>query len=306
MSQIRSFSEVIDRIHTHTDVARIAVVNPSDSGSINAIRDALTSMISRFILVGSDAMMATLPDDIKSHDDVELRFLPAASDAEIAAGAVSLVNRGEAEVLMKGLIHTDDYLRAILNKQTGLLPPGNTLTHLTIAEIPTYHKLLFFSDVAVIPYPTLKQRIDTINYDLAVCRKFGIERPKVALIHFTEQVNPKFPNSTDYVELVKMAQDGEFESVCMWGPMDVKTACDIESARVKGMQSEVCGDADLLIFPNIESGNTFYKTVTLFCNAPVAGVLQGAKCPVILPSRSDSPLSKFYSMAVASAISAIL
>ncbi len=121
----------------------------------------------------------------------------------------------------------------------------------------------------------------------------------MALIHFTEKVNPKFPNSTDYVELIKMAQTGKFGKVKMAGPMDVKTACDAHSADVKGLTSDVCGDADLLIFPNIESGNTFYKTITLFGKAVVAGILQGPSCPVILSSRSDSAESKMLSLALA-------
>ncbi len=292
MQHISTFPQMIEHLRQNSSRKRVAVVCPYDDETVSA------AAMADIILIGDSRLSEQrLPESLSSSAQVETVIVSDADEA--AAMAVKMVKDNQADILMKGLINTDTLLKAILNKENGLLPKGKLLTHLSAAQLPGYGKLLFFSDVAVIPYPTLEQRAAIIEYDLATCRKLGIEEPKVALIHFTEKVNPKFPNSTDYVELIKMAQTGKFGKVKMAGPMDVKTACDAHSADVKGLTSDVCGDADLLIFPNIESGNTFYKTITLFGKAVVAGILQGPSCPVILSSRSDSAESKMLSLALA-------
>lgn len=176
---------------------------------------------------------------------------------------------------MKGIINTDNLLRAILDKEHGLLPKGKILTHLAVMQIPTYDKLLFFSDAAVIPRPTLQQRIEMIWYAIHTCRHFGIEQPRIALIHCTEKVSAKFPHSLDYVNIVELAEAGEFGNVIIDGPLDVKTSCEKTSGNIKGIVSPIDGEADVLIFPNIESGNAFYKAVSLFSHADMAGLLQG-------------------------------
>ncbi len=297
MQEIRNFAQMTAHLQNAGIRKKVAVVCPYDDDTIASVEKAYGEGIAEFIMVGDERMKELLPEALVNAPGVEMAI--TTDNDEAARTAVAMARDGKADILMKGLINTDNFLRAILNKEQGLLPKGALLTHLSVAQLPGYHKLLFFSDVAVIPYPTLEQRIGIIIYDLATCRKFGIREPKVALIHFTEKVNPKFPNSTDYVELTEKAAQGVFGDVKMAGPMDVKTACDRHSAAVKGLTSDVCGEADLLIFPNIESGNTFYKTITLFGNALIAGILQGPKCPVILSSRSDSAESKFLSIALA-------
>ena len=166
-------------------------------------------------------------------------------------------------------------------------------------KTPTYDKLLFFSDAAVIPRPTLQQRIEMIWYAICTCRRFGIEQPRISLIHCTEKVSAKFPHSLDYVNIVELAEAGEFGNVIIDGPLDVRTSCEQASGDIKGIVSPINGQPDVLIFPNIESGNAFYKSVSLFAKADMAGLLQGPICPVVLPSRSDSGLSKYYSIAMA-------
>lgn len=297
MTVAGSFSDLTAMLKARTGKMRIAVVCPYDESTLEAVKRALDARLASFVLVGTSEGLGCLPAEWRADSDVAL--VETATDADAAGVAVAMARDGEANVVMKGLIGTDTLLKAVLNKERGILPKGNVLTHLSVAEMPGYKKLLFFSDVAVIPYPTLEQREAVLKYDLATCRKLGIARPNVALIHFTEKVNPKFPNSTDYVKLIEMASAGAFGDVEMGGPMDVKTACDAHSAEVKGIASAVCGNADLLIFPNIESGNTFYKTITLFAGARIAGMLQGAMVPVVLPSRSDSGDSKFLSLVLA-------
>jgi len=216
-----------------------------------------------------------------------------------AQKAVALVRRGDADVLMKGLIGTDVLLRAILNKVSGLLPEGRVLTHLSVAEIPTYGKLLFFTDAAVIPYPTRLQRIEQVRYAVRVCHALGIGEPRVVLVHCAEHGGRQFPFVDDYPEICRMAASGAFGRCIADGPLDVKSACSPAALQAKGISSPVEGEADVLIMPDIEAGNAFYKSMTLFARARTAGMLCGAQCPVVVPSRGDSAEAKFDSIAFA-------
>ena len=218
---------------------------------------------------------------------------------EAARAAVEAVRRGQADVLMKGMLNTDNLLRAVLNKEHGILPQGNVLTHITAAEIPGRDRLLFFTDAAVIPSPTLPQRVAMVEDIAGVCRAFGIDCPRIALIHCTEKTSPKFPLTLDYGQLKEMAAEGRFGHIIIDGPMDVKVACDPHAGALKGIVSPVDGRADALIMPDIESGNVFYKTLTGFVGALTAGMLVGTSAPVVLPSRGDSTRAKLCSLAMA-------
>ena len=223
-------------------------------------------------MIGDSAILEKYPTLKKYPQYVSTLHIEDSDEA--AREAVRIVREGGADILMKGIINTDNLLRAILDKEHGLLPKGKILTHLAVMQIPTYDKLLFFSDAAVIPRPTLQQRIEMIWYAIHTCRHFGMN-------------------------IVELAEAGEFGNVIIDGPLDVKTSCEKTSGNIKGIVSPIDGEADVLIFPNIESGNAFYKAVSLFSHADMAGLLQGPSCPVVLPSRSDSGLSKYYSIAMA-------
>jgi phosphate butyryltransferase len=211
-----------------------------------------------------------------------------------------MVRHHEADILMKGLINSDIVLRAILDKETGIMRPGRVLTHIAMAEIPKYEKLLFFTDAAVIPIPTNDQRRQQIHYVNYVCHALGIEEPRISLIHCAEKVSKKaFPYTQDYLDIIALAQSGYFGRCIIDGPLDLKTSLDSVSLREKGIHSAVDGQADALIFPDIVAGNVFYKTLTLFAYAKTAGVLQGTLKPVVMPSRSDSSESKYHSLALA-------
>ncbi len=294
MEPIRNFTELTDHLKSLDSKKRVAVICPDDEATQYAVDRALRDGFATFILIGDSEKYAGFINGCEAPELIET--IDVKQPVEAAKKAVELVRDGRADIIMKGIVNTDDLLRAILNKETGIMPQGQLLTHITAAQIPDYHKLLFMADVAVIPYPTLDQRIKMLRLDLDVIRRFGISRPKVALIHFTEKVNPKFPNSVDYQTIVEMADKGEFGDAIVAGPMDVKTACDRHSAEIKHIASPVCGDADLVQFPNIESANTFYKAISFFGHADMAGTLLGPKAPVMLPSRSDSGLSKYYSL----------
>ena len=231
---------------------------------------------------------------------IEPLYVDGPDKDECARRAVAMCKNGEADILMKGLINTDNLLRAILNKDTGILRPGRVLTHICMAEIPKYEKLLFFTDAAVIPIPSQAQRRQQIGYVNYVCHALGIEEPRISLIHCAEKVSEKtFPYTKDYLEIIAEAQTGKFGRCIIDGPLDLKTSLDSVSLREKGIRSAIDGQADALIFPDIVAGNVFYKTLTLFAYAKTAGVLQGTQCCCVLPSRADSPESKYYSLALA-------
>lgn len=297
MEPIKSFAALTAHLRALKHRRRVAVVCANDPNTEYAIARALEEGIAEFLMIGDSAILEKYPTLKKYPDYVKVIHIEDPDEA--AREAVRIVRQGGADILMKGIINTDNLLHAILDKEKGLMPKGKILTHLSVVEVPSYHKLLFFSDAAVIPRPTLQQRIEMICYGIHASHRFGITQPRVALIHFTEKVSAKFPISLDYVNIVELAEAGEFGDAIIDGPLDVRTACEKASGNIKGIVSPVNGEADLLIFPNIESGNTFYKTVSLFCGAQMAGLLQGPICPVVLPSRSDSGLSKYYSIAMA-------
>ena len=298
MEPIQDFSQLISRLRSLKTRVRVAVVCPNDAHTEYVITRSLREGFADFLLV-ADTPHLLNSEYIRQQYPEHVRVYEAIDPDKAAQEAVALVHEGHADVLMKGIINTDNLLRAVLNKERGLLPRGNVLSHIAVAQIPTYNKLLFFSDAAVIPRPTLEQFEAMLRYDLAVCRRMGISAPRVALVHCTEKVNEKFPHTLDYVTLKERAAVGDYGDVYLDGPMDVKTACDAHSGEVKGISSPVVGHADVLLFPNIESGNTFYKTVSLFGDANMAGMLMGTVAPVVVPSRADSGNSKYYSLALA-------
>lgn len=298
MELIRSFAQLVQALQGRGVRRRVAVVCPNDAHTEYVVQRSLREGTARFLLVTDAAhrepsvrLRAAAPDEVQVYE--------TSTPEEAAARAVALVRAGEADVLMKGLINTDSLLRAVLNKEEGLLPPGGVLSHLAVMQLPVYPKLLFCSDVAVIPRPTLAQFRAVVGADVSVCRRLGVGCPRVALVHCSEKVSDKFPHTLDYVRLKEDAAQGRFGEVYMDGPMDAKTACDAHSGEVKGLCSPVVGNADLLVFPNIEAGNVFYKALTLFGGADTACMLTGTTAPVVVPSRADSGDSKYYSLALA-------
>lgn len=301
MKQIKNFDSLTAHLKELKLAKRVVAVWPSDKNTEEAIIRVLQEGWADFILVGPPDILDTF-SSLKHYAD-HVSVVGVADCDEAAREAVKMVRDGDADVVMKGLVNTDNLLHAVLNKETGLLPKGKVLTHMTVMQGGNYGKFLFFSDAAVIPSPTFDQLVAMVSYAVESCRAFGVERPRVALIHYSEKINPKFPVTTEYAEIKRLAAAGEFGDAVIDGPMDIKTACDAESAQIKGIASLIEGQADALIFPDLEAANVFYKTMTLFCKADNAGVLRGPIAPVVLPSRSDSAISKYYSLAVACLIS---
>lgn len=228
-----------------------------------------------------------------------LRIVNNPNDLASAAQAVDLINAGEGDFLMKGLLSTDRYMRAILNKEKGLMNGGAVLTHITVAEPLNYHKLLIFGDVAIIPLPDLNQKVAITNNLIKTAHFLGIDNPKVALLAASEQTLPKIPSCAEAAVIAKMAQRGQIKGGIVEGPLAMDLIIDKESAIIKGMTSEVCGDADCILFPNLEAGNTFYKTIVKLLKSELGAIVMGAKVPCVLTSRGDSEQSKLYSIALA-------
>jgi len=237
MKPITTFNQLTEHLTTLCKRKRVVAVCPNDAHSEYAIKRAVEEGFASFLLVGDARLLHSYTELSIYSDNIEIIDIPDSDEA--AREAVRLVRSDKADILMKGLINTDNLLRAILDKEHGLLPAGKVLTHLAVMQIPTYHKLLFFSDAAVIPRPTLQQRIEMIWYAIRTCHHFGIEQPRISLIHCTEKVSSKFPHSLDYVNIVELAEAGEFGNVIIDGQLDVLTSCERESGNIKGIASPI-------------------------------------------------------------------
>lgn len=297
--EITDFKQLETNLKSRNSRKNIAVVMATDATTRGAMARALEEGIADMIFVGARAEVEA--DDTVMRHSAHVSIVDADNADDAAAKAVALAREGKADVIMKGLINTDNLLKAVLNKETGILAKGEVLTHITVVQMPTYHKLLMVSDVAVIPYPTSEQRMAQVRYIVDFAHEIGIECPKVALTHCSEKVDERhFPFTADYVTVRDKAAAGDFGKCIVDGPLDVKTSCSKAALDKKGIISPIEGDADALIFADIEAGNCFYKTVTLFAGATVAGLLCGCSTPVVIPSRGDSLDSKYNSLVVAS------
>lgn len=294
---ITDFSQLAALSGRNASRLRVAVACGYDDSTLSAVNRAVEEGLAEAVFVGARAR--TEAAGLLSCGPEHVSFVEAATDAEAAARAVELVRTGRADALMKGLVGSDCVLRAVLDKQAGLLPPGNVLCHLAAAEIPAYGKLLFFTDAAVIPYPTQAQREAQVAQAAQTCRLFGIAVPRVALVHCSEKASDKFPHTAGYALIRQRAERGDWGPIVVDGPLDVRTSCDAEACRVKGISSPLEGQADVLVFPDIEAGNTFYKTITRFAGARCAATLAGASRPVVLPSRGDDAETKYLSLCMA-------
>ena len=303
MQHICDFHSLMSSLRSMPGRRRVAVACPSDAHTGYAITRALDEGTADFVLACCGAAAWPI-DDVCSRHVGRVELLSAPTPDEAARMAVGAVRQGRADVLMKGALNTDNLLRAVLDKERGLLLPGSVMSHLTAIESPDYPKLLFATDVAVIPKPTLEQFDAMLRYAVAACRRLGVDVPHVALIHCSEKTSDKFPQTLSYLELKRRAAAGAYGDAVVDGPMDVKTACDAHSAQLKGISSPVAGRADVLVFPGIEAGNTFYKTMSLFGHARMAGMLCGTTAPVVLASRADAGPAKYASLALACAAGA--
>lgn len=295
---VRSFPELRSRLTATGRRVRVVVCRPADAHTLQAVLESVRLGFVHALLVGEydAATLAAAPPEVRA----EVECVPAADAAEAMQRAVQLVHDGEGDVLMKGLVNSDDLLRHILNKTYGLRPAGAVITHASAVSLPGFDRLVVLSDVAVIPYPTLEQRAAQLDYTIALSRTLGTACPRVALLHCTEKVSEAFPVTLDYVELCRRAAAGEWGEVLVDGPLDLLCALSPEGLADKGLESPLEGRADVLIVPDIEAGNVLYKTLGLLVpGARFASMLCGTTHPVVLTSRGDSVDVKIDSLALA-------
>ncbi len=277
---------------------RLVAAYANDAHTIEAVSAATDLGIIEPILVGDENIIRSICEKEKI-DAGKFRIVHEADEMGAARKAVEMINQKEADVLMKGALSTDKYMRAILDKEKGLLPPKAILSHVTVVEVPTYHKLIIVSDVAIIPAPDLAQKTAITGFVINTAHALGIEKPKVAMIAATEQMSAGMPACVDAAIISKMCDRGQIKGAVVDGPLALDVAIDKESVEIKKLVSPVAGDADCLVFPNIESGNVFFKTCTKLAGGELAALVVGAKCPAVLTSRGDSSKTKTYSIALA-------
>lgn len=280
----------------------LIAVNAVDLHTLEAIFEAIKLGIVSGVVTGNQNEIIERCEQ-NGMDHQLIRIIHTESEEQAAQLAVAEVKKTPESILMKGLISSDKFMRAILNKEFGLLPVGGVLSHVSVIDNLNYHKLLIASDVAIIPYPTVSQKIAMTNYLKQMALDLGISQPKIALIAPTEQVLPSLLACVDAVEVMRAAKTGQFDPAIVYGPIALDVAIDKESAQIKGITSVVAGDADCLLFPNIDAGNVFYKMNTKLCGANQAAVVMGATAPVVLSSRGDSIRTKLNSIALAALLS---
>ncbi|MBR4301183.1 MAG: phosphate butyryltransferase [Bacteroidales bacterium] len=279
---------------------RLVAAYANDSHTIGAVSEAIDAGIVEATLVGDiDTIKKVCAEE--GIDVNKFELVQEADETKAGVKAVELINEGKGNLLMKGLLSTDKYMRAILAKDKGLMPgkKNDMLTHMAVFEVPAYHKLLIASDVAIIPTPDMKQKQAILSYLISTAKSLEIANPKVALIAATEQVSVGMPACSEAAIISMMNNRGQIKGAIVDGPLALDVAIDKESAEIKKLKGEVAGDADCLLFPNIESGNVFYKACTKFAGAELACMVVGAKVPCILSSRGDSMKTKLYSIALA-------
>lgn len=297
---IANFDQLLETLKSKAK-KRIVAAFANDSHTIGAVSMAVDKGFVDGILVGDEEIMKKVCQE-EGIDIKKFRIVQEADETKACARAVELINNGEGDILMKGLCSTDKYMRAILNKERGLMPPKAVLSHVTVVSVPTYHKLLIVGDVAVIPAPDLNQKVAITNYVINTAKCLGIEKPKVALLAATEQMLPGMPACVDAAMISKMADRGQIKGAYVDGPLAIDIAIDKESAETKKVTGPVAGDADCIVFPNIESGNVFFKTATKLAKGELAAMVVGAKVPCVLTSRGDSTQSKLYSIALSALV----
>jgi len=274
-----------------------AVVHPCEETALAGAMEAGEQGLIEPILVGPADKIQEIAQ--KSRIDLgKTRIVDAPHSHASAAKAVELVRKGEAELLMKGSLHTDELLGAVVARETGLRT-GRRISHVFIMDVPTYHKVLVVTDAAINIAPTLEDKVDIVRNAIDLARSLGVEKPKVAVLCAVETVNSKMPATLDAAALCKMADRGQITGGIIDGPLAFDNAISKEAARIKGIQSEVAGDPDILLAPDLEAGNMLAKQLSFLANADSAGLVLGAKVPIILTSRADSVRSRIASCGVA-------
>lgn len=296
--EYRSFSDFRNRIG-QVKMRRISVAAAEDAEVIKTLSAVTEQGLAECILVGDKVKIERL---IKDEGLEKAEIINVPDPVEAALEAAFLVRQGQADILMKGLVNSSDFLKAVLDHEKGL-KTGKTLSHLAVFEVPNYPKLQFHTDGGMNPYPDLTLKKAIIDNGLEALEKIGMIHPKVAILTANEAVNPKIPSTVDAAKLVDLNKKEEFLQCTMEGPISMDVALSKEAALHKGIKSEISGETDLFVVPNIDAGNMIGKTLIYCGNAKMAGVILGAKKPVVMTSRAENSEGKLNSVILACAVS---
>lgn len=296
---VKNFDEVLKKVKS-LETKTVAVAVAQDEPVLQAIVEAKNQGIANAILVGDEEKIKEVAATINM-DLSQFEIVHEANAAKAALKAVELVSSGKADMVMKGLVDTANFLRAVLNKEVGLRT-GKLMSHVAVFEIAGVDRLIFLTDAAFNMYPELKDKVDIINNAVKMAHAIGIECPKVAPICAVEVVNPSMPATLDAAMLSKMSDRGQIKGCIVDGPLALDNALSEEAAKHKNVGGPVAGKADIMVLPNIEAGNVMYKTLTYTSNSKNGGLLVGTTAPVILTSRSDSFETKMNSIALAALV----
>lgn len=300
MEQLRTLSALLDyakAITTERGHKHISVAKADDPGLFTAMEEARKAGIATFTVTGEHAKVQAAADaagaDLADYNVIGCM----ANEAEMAIKAVTEVSSGRADIYMKGQLHTANFLRGMLNKEVGLRRGKNTISHCFFHEVKGYDRLLFVTDAAFNMYPDVSQKADIIRNAVQLARSFGVDCPKVACISALEEVNPAMQATLDAAVLATMNYRKQIKNCIVDGPFALDNAVSEESARIKNIESPVAGKADILLVPNIETGNALFKAIVYFSENETAGLIIGAAAPIVLTSRADSPRTKLLSIA---------
>ncbi len=290
----KNFNEIITEVKKYGK-ATISVAAAQDKDVLQAVKAAYDEGIADAILVGDEAVIRHLAAEVGLPKDIRIINEPDVKQAALTA--VSLIRKGEAQLLLKGLLNTADYMRAILNAEVGLRT-GRVLSHITCYEVPGADKLIFFTDGGINISPTLEEKKDILDNALEVLKTMGIDSPKVAALTANEQVSLKMPSTVDAKALADMyAADSSFTGI-VEGPISMDVALSAEAAKHKGITSRIAGDVDLFLFPFLEAANIASKSLIHFAGFRIAGIILGATHPVLMVSRADTSEAKLHSIAL--------
>ncbi len=292
---IRGFEDVL-KLAQEKGPKTIAVAVAQDKEVLLAVKQANDLKIANAMLVGDKEKIQDIAKDI----DMDINKFEIIDEKDLKAAsrkAVELVSTGKAHIVMKGLVDTSIILRAVLDENIGLRT-GKVLSHVAVFDIKNYDKILFVTDAAMNIAPNLEQKKQIVENAVFVAHSLDIEEPKVAVVCAKEKVNPKMPATVDAEKLEEMNKNGEIAGCVVGGPFALDNAVSLEAAKHKGIEHKVAGDADVLLMPYIEAGNILYKALVFLAGADNAGVIVGAKAPVVLTSRADSDTAKLNSIAL--------
>lgn len=296
----RNFSDLLSRLDA-CDKKILSVAVAQDKAVLEAVQAAKERGIADAILVGDEKKIGEIGAELNMNM-ADYTIINETDTVAASLKAVQLVHEGKADMYMKGLLDTKTFLKSVLDKEVGLRT-GKPLSHVCVFELPGFDRLLFLTDVAFMPYPTLEDKVNIINYTVDIAKACGIDCPKVAPLAAVEVVNPKMPVTVEAAELTKMNEEGQITGCIVDGPLSLDIALYKEAAEEKGaLGRKIAGDADILLFPDIHAGNLVYKAIVHMVDAKNGNILMGTKAPVILTSRSDSCEAKVNSIALAAVV----